>query len=200
MAEPHPESWTIIFIADGGGTTMTSANALRLFCVFSFCLNAYGADPLELRLWPGKAPGTENWTVPESMTGRGGNRVATNVSDPTLTVYLPDAAQGQRRRHHRRAGRRPASAFSRHRRLQSGGMAQQQRHRGFRAEVSPSPTTTGRGRRRQGRPRGPGRAALAARRARKSPSSRETRIPRLTMPPSRKCSGWPSPMPNKPCG
>jgi acetyl esterase/lipase len=70
---------------------MTSANALRLFYVFSFCLNTYGADPLELRLWPGKAPGTENWTVPESIAGRGGNRVATNVSDPTLTVYLPDA-------------------------------------------------------------------------------------------------------------
>ena len=44
------------------------------------------------RLWPGKAPGSENWTVPESITNRGGNRVATNVSDPTLTVYLPDSA------------------------------------------------------------------------------------------------------------
>jgi dienelactone hydrolase len=48
---------------------------------------------MELRLWPGKAPGSENWTVPESISGRGGNRVATNVSDPTLTVFLPDAAK-----------------------------------------------------------------------------------------------------------
>jgi acetyl esterase/lipase len=48
---------------------------------------------VELRLWPGRAPGSESWTVPESITDRGGNRVATNVSDPTLTVYLPDAVK-----------------------------------------------------------------------------------------------------------
>ena len=72
---------------------MTTAKALRFLCAFSFCLNAFGADPWELRLWPGKAPGSENWIVPESITSRGGSRVATNVSDPTLTVYLPDAAK-----------------------------------------------------------------------------------------------------------
>ncbi len=55
-------------------------------------LTAASAAPSELRLWPGKAPGSENWTVPESITDRGGNRVATNVCDPTLTVFLPDAA------------------------------------------------------------------------------------------------------------
>lgn len=53
---------------------------------------AFAADPLELRLWPGRAPGSENWTIPESITSRGGNRTATNVSDPTLTVFLPDPA------------------------------------------------------------------------------------------------------------
>lgn len=67
--------------------------AIRVFSALSICLCAFGADPVELRLWPGKAPGTENWTVPESITDRGGSRVATNVSDPTLTVYLPDAAK-----------------------------------------------------------------------------------------------------------
>jgi len=56
-------------------------------------LNILAAEPPELRLWPGKAPGSENWTVPESITSRGGSRVATNVSDPTLTVYLPDSAK-----------------------------------------------------------------------------------------------------------
>jgi len=66
---------------------------LRAFTALSICLCAFAADPTELRLWPGKAPGTEKWTVPESITSRGGNRVATNVSDPTLTVYLPDAAK-----------------------------------------------------------------------------------------------------------
>jgi acetyl esterase/lipase len=64
-----------------------------LLGTLSICLCAYAADPVELRLWPGKAPGSENWTVPESITNRGGNRVATNVSNPTLTVYLPDAAK-----------------------------------------------------------------------------------------------------------
>lgn len=49
--------------------------------------------PQEIRLWPGKAPGTENWTVPESVTtSPSGERTVSNVSDPTLTVFLPDPA------------------------------------------------------------------------------------------------------------
>ncbi len=58
-----------------------------------FCLPLFGADPVELRLWPGKAPGSENWKVPESVTNRDGNRVVVNVSDPTLTLFLVDAAK-----------------------------------------------------------------------------------------------------------
>lgn len=47
----------------------------------------------ELRLWPGKAPGTEQWTIPESVTtSASGDRVISNVSDPTLTVFLPAPA------------------------------------------------------------------------------------------------------------
>jgi acetyl esterase/lipase len=72
---------------------MKPAYFARLLCMFSICLSAHAADPVEFRLWPGKAPGSGNWTVPESITNRGGSRVATNVSDPTLTVYLPDAAK-----------------------------------------------------------------------------------------------------------
>ena len=46
----------------------------------------------ELRLWPGKAPGSEQWSIPESITrSPSGDRVITNVSEPTLTVFLPDA-------------------------------------------------------------------------------------------------------------
>lgn len=49
--------------------------------------------PLEIRLWPGKAPGTENWAVPEATTtSPSGERTVSNVSDPTLTVFLPDPA------------------------------------------------------------------------------------------------------------
>jgi dienelactone hydrolase len=51
------------------------------------------AVPQEIRLWPGKAPGTEKWTVPEAVsTSPGGERTVSNVSDPTLTVFLPDPA------------------------------------------------------------------------------------------------------------
>jgi dienelactone hydrolase len=52
---------------------------------------AAAAVPQEIRLWPGKAPGTEKWTVPESVTSSpNGERTVSNVSDPTLTVFLPD--------------------------------------------------------------------------------------------------------------
>lgn len=48
----------------------------------------------EIRLWPGKAPGSEQWSVPESVSTSGsGERVISNVSDPTLTIFLPDPAR-----------------------------------------------------------------------------------------------------------
>jgi acetyl esterase/lipase len=47
-----------------------------------------------IRLWPGKAPGSENWTHTERVTqGPGGSKTYSNVVDPTLTVYLPDLAK-----------------------------------------------------------------------------------------------------------
>jgi acetyl esterase/lipase len=47
----------------------------------------------EIRLWPNGAAGSEDWSVPETLTGaETGNRVITNVSEPTLTVFLPDPA------------------------------------------------------------------------------------------------------------
>lgn len=57
---------------------------------------AHAAEPApsELRLWPGKAPGSESWSIPESVTrSPTGDRIIRNVSDPTLTVFLPDAAK-----------------------------------------------------------------------------------------------------------
>lgn len=41
--------------------------------------------PQEIRLWPGKAPGTETWTVAEARTATS----ISNVSDPSVTVFLP---------------------------------------------------------------------------------------------------------------
>lgn len=47
----------------------------------------------EIRLWPGKAPGTERWVMPEVVTASAsGDRVISNVSDPTLSIYLPEPA------------------------------------------------------------------------------------------------------------
>jgi acetyl esterase/lipase len=47
----------------------------------------------EIHLWPGKAPGTERWSIPEVVaTSASGDRIISNVSDPTLSVYLPDPA------------------------------------------------------------------------------------------------------------
>jgi len=47
----------------------------------------------EIRLWPGRAPGSEAWTIAETTTrSPGGDRIISNVSDPTVTVFLPDAA------------------------------------------------------------------------------------------------------------
>lgn len=49
--------------------------------------------PQEIRLWPGKAPGSESWTVPEATTtSPSGDRTISNVSDPAVTVFLPPAA------------------------------------------------------------------------------------------------------------
>src|SRR5271156_5043459 len=46
--------------------------------------------PKTLNLWPGAAPGSEQWRQPETVVGSAGNRRIMNVSTPTLTVYLPD--------------------------------------------------------------------------------------------------------------
>ena len=47
----------------------------------------------EIRLWPGGAPGSEHWSIPESVASSpSGDRVIANVSDPTLTVFLPDSS------------------------------------------------------------------------------------------------------------
>jgi dienelactone hydrolase len=67
-----------------------------ILAVITFLLlleSAAFAQSQEIRLWPGKAPGSESWSVKESVTtSPAGDRTISNVSDPTLTVLLPDAA------------------------------------------------------------------------------------------------------------
>jgi acetyl esterase/lipase len=75
---------------------------MRMFCLVLLAITATGmtaqpaAAPVsgsELHLWPGKAPGTQSWSIAERVTtSAAGDRVISNVSDPTLTVYLPEPA------------------------------------------------------------------------------------------------------------
>jgi len=45
-----------------------------------------------INLWPGIAPGSEQWKQPESIFGSGSNRRIVNVTTPTLTAYLSDSS------------------------------------------------------------------------------------------------------------
>jgi acetyl esterase/lipase len=55
--------------------------------------DAVAQAPQAIRLWPGKAPGSELWTIPEATTtSPTGDRTITNVSDPTVTAFLPPSA------------------------------------------------------------------------------------------------------------
>jgi len=67
---------------------------LFLVTILLFIESAASAQSQEIRLWPGKPPGSESWSVPESVTkSASGDRTISNVVDPTLTAFLPDAAR-----------------------------------------------------------------------------------------------------------
>jgi len=71
----------------------TRLTPLVVCAAVALCCVAPLRAQTELRLWPGKAPGSENWSIPESTTrSPSGDRVIANVSEPTLTLFLPDAA------------------------------------------------------------------------------------------------------------
>ena len=62
--------------------------------VTAMTASAVGAQPREIRLWEGTAPGSETWSIPETTTASpSGDRTIANVSSPTLTVFLPDPAR-----------------------------------------------------------------------------------------------------------
>jgi acetyl esterase/lipase len=47
-----------------------------------------------INLWPGTAPGSEQWKQKETTLGTGPMQRIVNVTTPTLTAYLPDPAKG----------------------------------------------------------------------------------------------------------
>ncbi|MDY6982090.1 MAG: alpha/beta hydrolase [Pseudomonadota bacterium] len=68
---------------------------LTRILAIAFCslLASIASAQEELKLWPNGAPGSENWRFAETVTqGPSGDRVIANVREPTLTVFLPDAA------------------------------------------------------------------------------------------------------------
>jgi dienelactone hydrolase len=70
-----------------------SIHTLIAAAVVACATDAAAQLPQEIRLWPGKAPGSENWAVAETITrSPSGDRTVANVRDPSVTVYLPPAA------------------------------------------------------------------------------------------------------------
>ncbi len=53
---------------------------------------AYRVLPPE-KLYPGVAPGSESWTIPESTSGQAPGRIIRNVVSPDYMPYLPDASR-----------------------------------------------------------------------------------------------------------
>jgi acetyl esterase/lipase len=61
-------------------------------CAVAVCAVAPARGQMEIRLWPNGAPGSEDWSIAESVaTSPSGDRVITNVSEPTLTVFVADS-------------------------------------------------------------------------------------------------------------
>jgi predicted esterase len=54
----------------------------------------FAQEPRTIKVWPGKAPGSENWSFAETVRDMpGGGKSYSNVVEPTLTAYLPDPAK-----------------------------------------------------------------------------------------------------------
>ena len=51
------------------------------------------AGPKVINIWPGIAPGSEQWKQKETTIGSGPMQTIVNVTTPTLTAYLPDPAR-----------------------------------------------------------------------------------------------------------
>jgi hypothetical protein len=56
---------------------------------------AVTAQPKVIPLWPGTPPGSESWNYPEQVITRPQDSVRriTNVTRPTLSIYLPEASR-----------------------------------------------------------------------------------------------------------
>ena len=57
------------------------------------CNHLKTPQPCIIPLWPDGAPGSEGWTQQEEVSAmpQGGLKVVRNVTQPTLTAYLPES-------------------------------------------------------------------------------------------------------------
>lgn len=70
--------------------------AIYLFFIVAIMIafSSIGYAQETIRLWKGKAPGSESWDYEETTASFGpGRTVIRNVVNPTLTVFLPDPAR-----------------------------------------------------------------------------------------------------------
>jgi hypothetical protein len=74
---------------------LVSWTALAMPSLYSQTIGRLDTQPKPtISIWPGKAPGSEDWTFSEKVAeGPGGSKTYSNVVDPTLTLYLPDTAK-----------------------------------------------------------------------------------------------------------
>jgi len=79
-------------------TILVLWTSLTFFSFSSLYAQTIGHSDIQpkptISIWPGKAPGSEDWTFSERVTdGPGGSKTYSNVVNPTLTVCLPDPAK-----------------------------------------------------------------------------------------------------------
>jgi acetyl esterase/lipase/quercetin dioxygenase-like cupin family protein len=89
MSRKHHESLVVLFLTAILLMTMASAQETS---------NGKPAPPAAvaakvINIWPGVAPGSEQWKQQEARLGSGPMERIVNVTTPTLTAYLPDPAK-----------------------------------------------------------------------------------------------------------
>jgi acetyl esterase/lipase len=63
----------------------------KLLFLLLLAVPVFASEPKVIPLWPGAAPGSENWNY-EEVVPQDPARPISNVTHPTLTAYLPDSA------------------------------------------------------------------------------------------------------------
>lgn len=72
---------------------MKTKQVLQTAGAMLFLASCVAAQQQTIKIWPGVAPGSENWSEPETvMRGTDTDRVA-NVVTPTLIAYLPEKSK-----------------------------------------------------------------------------------------------------------